>query len=179
MASILSADPVVDQTSSDAEWRRDFGQIVRFEPSGVHDLLAIDLDLARQPGSKEADHQGVRERPWLAAEIANEADLHADCLPFAPFDRDDDGWSQSGIGVQATTGAPGGPLFGGQCSCSTAAPAKAIGSGPFDQLHTPSGQHPRVSVELRPETTQWLPFVAVGHIRQLVGTHPRRTEPRR
>ena len=46
-SSALPASPVVDHASGDAEWRRNIRQSVRLEPSGVHNLLTIDLDLPR------------------------------------------------------------------------------------------------------------------------------------
>src|SRR3546814_20607116 len=57
------------------------------EPAGVHDLLAVDLDLTAAPRGLEADHQRVREGPGLARHVADVGELDADLLRHLPVHR--------------------------------------------------------------------------------------------
>src|SRR5262249_43388568 len=70
----------VDQAARDAELRRNERQVVLSEPAGVEQLLLVDPDLAVCVPRREADHQRMRERPRLAAEVADVCDLDPDLL---------------------------------------------------------------------------------------------------
>ena len=74
---------MIDQSPGDAARRWDVRQFRVVEPAGVGDLVIVDTDLAAGEGGMEAQHQGVRERPGLAAEIAQI--LHLDAGLFHDF----------------------------------------------------------------------------------------------
>src|SRR5688572_33386114 len=76
----------VDQLAGDAEWRGNARQGVRREPSRILDLVPVDLDLARCVLGGESEHQRVRERPRLAGEVLDPADLDPDFLANLPTD---------------------------------------------------------------------------------------------
>ena len=82
-----AANEVVDQGAGDREARRQAGQAVDPEPAGVLDLRLLRADLSRVPVGHEADHQRVRERPGLAAEVADVPHLDPHLLAHLAGDR--------------------------------------------------------------------------------------------
>src|SRR5438105_5078062 len=74
------AHPGVDEAAGDAEGGRHRRQLVERAPVGLRQLAGIDPQLAAGVLGREAEHQRVGKRPWLAAEVTQVGELDADLL---------------------------------------------------------------------------------------------------
>ena len=78
--------PKVDEASSDRDAGRNHRNLIATEPLGIRDLDGIAHNLTVQPISAESEHQRMRERPWLAADVAHVANGHTDFFHRFPDD---------------------------------------------------------------------------------------------
>src|SRR3954462_11577907 len=75
----------VDQLAGNADSSRQSRQITYIKPLRVLDFDLVRAQLARFELRKERDHQGVRERPWLAREVASVTHAYPDLFHHLAF----------------------------------------------------------------------------------------------
>src|SRR3974390_1314375 len=79
-------DRGVDQPARYADRDRQCRQAVDVEPLRVLDLVGLGLDFAARIVGEKRDHQGMRKRPGLAAEIAQVSDREPHLLEHLALD---------------------------------------------------------------------------------------------
>src|SRR5215468_11784881 len=78
----------VDQSASDTDSSRQTRQIFNIfdvEPARVLDFGIVDPDFSAPVLGEERDHERVRERPWLASEVAHVSHPDADLFMYLPL----------------------------------------------------------------------------------------------
>src|SRR5215471_6530591 len=73
-------DEGVDHAASDGDLGRQERQPVEVEPIGLHDLAAVDGEIAAGMLGEKGHHERAAEGPRLAGEIAKVGDVDADLL---------------------------------------------------------------------------------------------------
>ncbi len=68
---------MVYEGAGDAYFSGNLRHVFCTEPSGIKDLVTVDLDIAAGVISGKTDHEGVWERPWLTSEITDVFDVNA------------------------------------------------------------------------------------------------------
>jgi len=75
----------LNKLPGNADGRRDFRQVVPGKPIGVGELHVVYCNLTTCVNRCETDHQGIRKRPGLTAEIADLSHGDAGLLPDLPL----------------------------------------------------------------------------------------------
>src|SRR4051812_44673009 len=78
--------PIVDEATRNAELGRDLGQVVAPIPASLSQLTVAKGNLASKVICPETDHDRVRERPGLAAEVVDVSKLDTDLFAHLAAD---------------------------------------------------------------------------------------------
>ena len=77
-SGVSPRQPEVDETSGDRDARGNHRNLISAEPLRVRDLDGIAHNLSVNPVGAETEHQRMRKRPRLAADVTHVADGHTD-----------------------------------------------------------------------------------------------------